>query len=42
VFAFLPWKFLLEQQMRQREKIGLTVAMSMGVLYVVKKQQSDC
>ncbi len=34
VLAFLPWKYLLSQQMSKKEKIGATVAMSMGVLYV--------
>ncbi|KAL1838829.1 hypothetical protein VTJ49DRAFT_2186 [Mycothermus thermophilus] len=31
VFAFLPWKYLLQQQMNKKEKLGATVAMSMGV-----------
>ena len=30
--AFLPWKFLWELQMSKKEKIGVMVAMSMGVL----------
>jgi hypothetical protein len=30
--ALLPWKYLLGQQMSKKEKIGVTVAMSMGVL----------
>ncbi|KAK4459467.1 hypothetical protein QBC42DRAFT_231687 [Cladorrhinum samala] len=29
--AFLPWKFLWELQMSRKEKIGVVVAMSMGV-----------
>ena len=30
--ALLPWKYLLSQQMSKKEKIGATVAMSMGLL----------
>jgi hypothetical protein len=30
--AFLPWKYLLSQQMSKKEKIGVMVAMSMGLL----------
>lgn len=30
--ALLPWKYLLEQQMSRKEKIGATIAMSMGLL----------
>jgi hypothetical protein len=30
--ALLPWRYLLRQQMSKKEKIGVTVAMSMGVL----------
>jgi len=29
--AFLPWKLVWALQMRRVEKIGVTVAMSMGV-----------
>jgi hypothetical protein len=30
--AFLPWKYLLGLQMSTKEKIGVVVAMSMGLL----------
>ncbi|KAK3897914.1 hypothetical protein C8A05DRAFT_19410 [Staphylotrichum tortipilum] len=32
IMALLPWKYLLSQQMSKKEKIGATVAMSMGLL----------
>lgn len=32
--AFLPWKFIWDLQMSKKEKIGVVVAMSMGVLFV--------
>lgn len=32
VLAFLPWRTLLGMTMPLREKIGVTVAMSMGVM----------
>ena len=32
VLAFLPWKTLLKMSMPLREKIGVTVAMSMGAM----------
>lgn len=35
VLAFLPWKTLLKMAMPLRERIGVTVAMSMGVMYVI-------
>ena len=31
--AMLPWKVIWKLQMRRAEKIGIAVAMSMGVLY---------
>lgn len=31
VLAFLPWKFIWSLQMSQKEKIGVVIAMSMGV-----------
>ena len=34
VLAFLPWPLIWGLRMRRREKIGVAVAMSMGVLYV--------
>lgn len=30
--AFLPWKFIWSLQMSKKEKIGVVIAMSMGVL----------
>jgi hypothetical protein len=35
VLAFLPWKFIWELQMSKKEKLGVVVAMSMGVLLVI-------
>jgi hypothetical protein len=32
--ALLPWRLLLRFNMYNREKIGVAIAMSMGVLYV--------
>jgi len=32
VLAFLPWPLVWSLQMQRREKIGVAVAMSMGVL----------
>lgn len=32
--ALLPWTLIMGLQMRMREKIGVGIAMSMGVLYV--------
>lgn len=32
--AFLPWKILYGLRMNMKEKIGITVAMGMGVMYV--------
>ena len=32
VLAFLPWKLLWSLQMKKAEKIGVCIAMSMGVL----------
>ncbi len=32
VFAFLPWKILYPLQMKPAQKLGVCVAMSMGVL----------
>ena len=31
VLALLPWKLLWNLQMRKKEKVGIIVAMSMGV-----------
>lgn len=31
--AFLPWKLVWALQMRKKEKFGVAVAMSCGVLY---------
>jgi hypothetical protein len=31
--AMLPWKVIWKLQMRRAEKMGIAVAMSMGVLY---------
>jgi hypothetical protein len=32
VLAFLPWKIIIGLQMKKKEKAGVAVAMSMGVL----------
>ena len=32
--AFLPWKYIWSLQMSKKEKAGVVLAMSMGVLYV--------
>ena len=32
VLALLPWKIIMTLQMRTQEKIGVAVAMSMGIL----------
>jgi hypothetical protein len=32
VLAFLSWKIIMTLQMRKREKIGVAIAMIMGVL----------
>ena len=34
VLALLPWKLILGMRMRKTEKLGVGVAMSMGILYV--------
>jgi len=32
VLALLPWRTILDLQMKKREKVAVAVAMSMGVL----------
>jgi hypothetical protein len=32
ILALLPWKIILALQMKRREKIGVAIAMSMGIL----------
>lgn len=32
ILAFLPWKTLRGLQMKRKEKIGIVIAMSMGVV----------
>ena len=32
ILAMIPWKLLVGLHMRRREKIGIGIAMSMGVL----------
>jgi len=32
VLAFMPWPTIMTLSMRRREKIGIAIAMSMGVL----------
>jgi len=32
LLALLPWKILLQFRMYRREKIGIAIAMSMGIL----------
>ncbi|KAK0714113.1 hypothetical protein B0T26DRAFT_651094 [Lasiosphaeria miniovina] len=34
LLAFLPWKYIWSLEMSKKERIGVVVAMSMGVLYV--------
>ncbi|KAF4852435.1 hypothetical protein CGCSCA4_v002684 [Colletotrichum siamense] len=43
ILALLPWKIVMGLQMKKHEKIGVAIAMSMGVLYVmiVVKNVSD-
>ncbi len=35
VLAILPWKIIWALTMNRKEKVGVMVAMSMGVLYAV-------
>jgi len=35
ILALLPWKIIMSLQMKTHEKIGVAVAMSLGLLYVV-------
>jgi hypothetical protein len=32
IFAIIPWKVIMRMQMETKEKIGVALAMSMGVL----------
>ena len=32
--ALLPWKIVWNLQMKRREKVGVALAMSMGILFV--------
>ena len=34
ILALLPWSIVWKLQMKPKEKIGVAIAMSMGVLYV--------
>lgn len=34
VLALLPWQIIWNLQMKRKEKFGVAVAMSMGILYV--------
>jgi hypothetical protein len=36
--AFLPWKYIWSLQMSKKEKAGVVLAMSMGVLYVTSSR----
>ena len=36
IFALLPWKLVWGLQMQKKEKFGVAIAMSMGVLYVAR------
>ena len=35
MLAFLPWKVIWSLQMKPKEKIGVALAMSMAVLFVL-------
>jgi hypothetical protein len=37
VLALLPWSLLWKLQMNKREKVGIVVAMSMGIMSVTPK-----
>ncbi len=37
VLALLPWKVIWKLQMKRKEKVGIALAMSMGVLYVASR-----
>lgn len=41
VLAFLPWPILLRFHMYRGEKVGVAIAMSMGVLYVKSPNPRD-
>lgn len=40
VLAILPWKMIMGLQMNKREKIGVVVALSMGIMYVQHSSSS--
>ncbi|OIW27870.1 hypothetical protein CONLIGDRAFT_646091 [Coniochaeta ligniaria NRRL 30616] len=40
VLALLPWKIILSLQMKMHEKIGVAIAMSLGLLYVANHNLS--
>lgn len=35
IFAIIPWKIIMRMHMETKEKIGVALAMSMGVLWVL-------
>ncbi len=35
VLALLPWKLIWKLQMKRKEKVGVALAMSMGILCVL-------
>jgi len=35
IFAIIPWKIIMRMQMETKEKVGVALAMSMGVLWVL-------
>lgn len=41
VLAFLPWKFIWSLRMSKKEKVGVVIAMSMGVLLVIHPNHAD-
>lgn len=41
IFAIIPWKIIMRMQMETKEKIGVALAMSMGVLWVLLRLVHD-
>jgi hypothetical protein len=42
IFAIIPWKIIMRMQMETKEKIGVALAMSMGVLWVLPLLARRC
>ena len=39
--SLLPWKLLWGLQMQGKERVGVIIAMSMGILYVQPESMTD-